>query len=278
MRSTSRPAAPKNFLREMVAQVRQELAEGYYARRPSSPIRRGRQVGPRPSLVRSLRPVPGEPVAVMVELKHASPGYGEAPLRALPPTQFVDVSQAAGANALSVIPQPYAFRGDLAEFGQVAEMAHAPVLFKDFVIDKAQIRAASAWGATGVLLLARLEMDGGLNVPLAELVQDAHDLEMEVLLELHSRAEVPIALRSKADVLGVNARDLASLKLDPRSAIPVLRTLQGDPRPRVGMSGISGPAGVSAYVEAGATAILVGTAFSQAPDPAAFLRTLRRSS
>lgn len=271
-KSASPPKSERSaFLDEMVDTVREEIRAGLYHR----PVGRDeRPTGPRPSLKEALRRDESGP-AVIVELKHASPGYEEVHLPTLPPERFVRVCEEGGARALSVIPQPFAFGGSLEEFGKVARASRLPVLFKDFVVDAAQIEAAASHGASGVLLLARLSRARKLNAPLDTLIEEAHRRGLETLLEVHSREELPLALASRTDAIGVNARDLQTLQLDPRAPVPLLRSLRKDPRPLVGMSGVEGPKQVALYGNAGADAILVGTAFSKAPDPLKFLRSLR---
>jgi indole-3-glycerol phosphate synthase len=269
------PLEDPDFLRAMVRQVRKEIREGYYDLRPEHPIRHRPRKAGHTSLSEALGKHRGLRTALMVELKHASPGHGAASLPALAPAEFVAVAESAGVDALSVIPQAYAFNGRLPEVGEVARASQLPVLFKDFVIDPVQLEAARAWGARGVLLLARLELDGQLNAPIEDLVESAHAHGLQVLLEVHDPSEVPLAQRSRADVLGVNARDLATMQLDAQQALSVLRALRDDHRPLVGMSGIRDAKGVRAYSDAGASAVLVGTSFSRAKDPRAFLHALR---
>lgn len=259
------------FLDEVVRTVEEELRFGLYARRPS---REEVSPGPRRPLREALRANAHGP-ALIVELKHASPGHQEERLTTLPPDRFAHLCESAGASALSVIPQPFAFGGSLEEFAKVTRASKLPVLFKDFILDEAQIRAAALHGASGVLLLARLARAGSLHAPLPRLVEIAHEHRLEALIEVHDPIEVPIALKSGADILGVNSRDLGTLELRPREAVRVLRTLRKDPRPLVAMSGVKGRAEVELYARAGADAVLLGTAFSKAHDPSAFLRSLR---
>ncbi|MDE1820770.1 MAG: indole-3-glycerol-phosphate synthase [Euryarchaeota archaeon] len=276
-RSPTNPAradaksAPGNFLDTMVKTVEEELRAGLYARRPP----RGDEPPPgRPRFAEALHRVSEGP-ALMVELKHASPGRSQPRLPALSPERFVRVCEDAGISALSVIPQPYEFGGNLEEFGKVAHLSRLPLLFKDFIIDEAQIQAAKVHGASAVLLLARLARAQSLHGNLEGLVKAAHARGLETLVEVHAKAEVPLALSSGTDALGVNARDLGTLHLDPRSALPVLRELRKDPRPLVAMSGVEGPREVALYGASGADAILIGTAFARSHDPLAFLRGLR---
>lgn len=263
-----------DFLEQMREAVERELATGFYDRRPNASVPLG---AARRSLRSALLPAGSRgarPTQLLVELKHVSPGYGSARLSPLPPEELSALCEREGVAALSVIPQPHAFEGSLEEVARVARASRLPVLFKDFVTHPRQIDGARAWGASAVLLIARFVPEGGRGPSLAELVRHAHRVGLEALLEIHGSEEVARARSSEADVLGVNARDLSTLEIDVDASLPVLRALHDEPRPVVGMSGVDGPSGVERYARAGADAVLVGTAFSRATDPAAFLRTL----
>ncbi len=262
------PVEP-GFLRRMVQEVRRQLEEGVYD-----------QVGepgePPPASERfSSAIASGQRPGLIAELKHASPGYQEGELRAPGPERFLQWARAGGAQAISVVPQAFRFGGSLEEFGRVAGKSSLPVLFKDFVLDPRQIRAARRCGARAVLLLARLEYEGGLSGPLASLVEEAHRAGLEAVVEVHREEDLPRALASRPDLLGVNARDLETLELDRARALRTLASARGHGIPLVGMSGIAGPEEVRAYQRAGADAVLVGTRFIEAEDPGAFLRSLR---
>ena len=257
------------FLWQMVQEVHRELEKGVYEvpdLRVEPPPGTGR-------LASAL--LEGGSPGLMVELKHTSPGYREGKLPALGPERFLEVARAGGAQAVSVIPQPFRFGGSLEEFARVARQSPLPVLFKDFVLDLRQVRAAARLGARAVLLLARLEREGGLASPLAELAGEARQMGLEVVVEVHQEADLPAALALHPDLLGVNARDLETLELDRDRALRTLSAARGHGVPLVGMSGIAGPEEVFAYRRSGADAVLVGTRFLEAEDPEGFLRSLR---
>jgi indole-3-glycerol phosphate synthase len=268
------PSFRRGFLRSMIRAVEEEIRQGYYDQRPGdNTILDALE---RPSLARALRRSPVPP-ALILELKHASPGYQSDPLPDLSPELFVRLAQEGKVDALSVIPQPFRFGGTLEEFGRVARRTSLPVIFKDFIISASQIEAARAWGASAILLLARLEREGGLENSLSELVNVAHRQGLEALVEVHVPEDLPGALRSHPDVVGVNARDLDTLELRPDRAVQLLRLLRGLPVPLLGMSGVEGPVGVRRYEAAGATGILIGTSFAKALDRVSFLARLRQS-
>lgn len=259
------------FLTDMADHVRQELREGYYDNRPQASL--GLLLRP-PRLDEAVRQARASP-AILVELKHASPGYGEDSVPEVGPEEFLASARRAGVDGLSVIPQPHVFGGSLEEFGAVAQSSPYPVLFKDFVVSIDQIEAAAAWGAAAVLLIARLDSLGLTEVPLDALVDAAHEHDIEALVEVHSPEELPLALGSNPDLLGVNARDLQTLEVSTLSAARVLAEARETGLPLVGMSGITGPDAVRDYTAAGAGAVLVGTAYLRAEDRAAFVAHLR---
>lgn len=261
----------EKFLSRMVAEVRREISDGYYEAKPAERLEFALRP---PSLVGAICRARRRP-AILVELKHASPGYGSGPLRPLAPAEFVQEASRAGADALSVIPQPYEFGGSLAEFGEVVTRTQLPVLFKDFILSPDQIAAAASWGASAVLLLARLELSGQMMVPLSELVEEAHRHGLEALVEIHAEEELPGALRSHPDLLGVNARDLETLELSVERASMLVRSAAWSSVPLIGMSGIEDSSVARSYVEEGADALLVGTPFVQQEDRVAFLDSLR---
>ena len=257
------------FLRRMVKEVKRQLKEGLY-----DPAGERGEVPPAIERFSSALAA-GERPGLLVELKHASPGYQGREFAAPGPERFLQLARAGRAQAVSVIPQGFQFGGSLREFSQVAGRSPLPVLFKDFVLDPRQIQAARRLGARAVLLLARLEYEGGLSRPLRDLVEEAHRAGLEALVEIHREEDLPAAFALGPDLLGVNARDLDTLELDRNRALRTLATARGHGVPLVGMSGITGPEEVRAYQQAGADAVLVGTRFIQAEDPGAFLRSLR---
>lgn len=263
--------AGRHFLSDIVREVRRVTALGYYDYMPSPSVTLSLA---RPSLSAALRSVESSP-AVILELKHSSPGYGDDAVPEMSASRFVRVANAAGAQALSVIPQPEAFGGSLEEFAEVARATPLPVLFKDFVLSVEQMEAARACGASAVLLLARLSLSLDMDLPLADMVEAAHRLGMEAVIEVHSSKEIDLSLDARPDVIGVNARDLESLTVDAAGALAVFAELPHGTVPLVAMSGIRDPTAVQRYQRAGADGILVGTAFLRNDDPESFVQSLR---
>jgi indole-3-glycerol phosphate synthase len=205
---------------------------------------------------------------VIAEVKRSSPSAGriaEADAGARARTY-----EEAGAAAVSVLTEHQHFDGALADLRAVHLAVGIPVLRKDFLVHPAQVIESRVEGADAVLLIA-----GALTEPeLKAMLAAAEDLGLGALVETHAEEDLDRALSAGADVVGVNARDLETLEVDPDRA---LRLLARVPQDRVAVleSGISSRRHVERALEAGARAVLIGEALMRADDPGAALRELR---
>lgn len=208
------------------------------------------------------------PPAVIAEVKRASPSAG--PIAEADPAVLARAYEAAGAAAISVLTEPRHFDGSLADLRAVHLASSVPVLRKDFLVHPAQVMEARVEGADAVLLIATALTEAELAAMLAT----ADDLGLGALVEIHSEADLEKALATDAKVLGVNARDLETLEVDPDRAIGLLEAVPAD-RIAVAESGISSREQVERVVGAGARAILVGEALMRSDDLEAKIRELR---
>lgn len=258
------------FLAEVVRETRESIARPTYAS--------GLEPRAAPKSHRSLRQAvesAGANGALLVEFKRASPG---AELPALPTrsvADFVRETAPSGPSAYSCIATEPRFGGSPDDVAALVTRTDLPVLFKDFVVDPVQIEAADRAGASAILLIARLETEGLLTTPLAELGRLAHERSLEVLLEFHERSELSRVANVAADVYGVNVRDLDTLRMEPAVAAATIRAAGGR-RPLLGLSGVAGPSDARRFWELGVDGILVGSAVARATDPARLVRSLRR--
>jgi len=159
------------------------------------------------SLSNAIRSARGKN-AVIAELKCASPAHGI--IRAgvdIPSMAQAFVS--AGCVALSILTEPHFFSGSVRDIPVVKGVVGVPVLRKDFIIDRRQIQETRALGADAVLLIAAV-----LGGRLPEFVDDACDEGLEPLVEVHTPADVEIARSTRADIIGINNRDLSTLAVD----------------------------------------------------------------
>ncbi|HEV2109558.1 MAG TPA: indole-3-glycerol phosphate synthase TrpC [Thermomicrobiales bacterium] len=211
--------------------------------------------------------------AVIAEIKRGSPSKGVFPVDVDPP----DVARAyleGGAAALSVLTDQPFFGGSLADLEAVARVAHgyawpAPVLRKDFILDRFQLLEARAHGADAVLLIVAALGDGALDT----LFTEATRLGMDVLVEVHDEAELERALRVGATLVGVNNRDLKTFAVDLSVTERIAREVPSHVV-LVSESGISGRFDVERVHQAGAHAVLVGESLVLSEDRTAAVRAL----
>jgi len=200
-------------------------------------------------------------VCVIAEVKRASPSKGALAAIADPAALAADY-EAGGAHVISVLTEQRRFGGSLADLAAVREMVSVPVLRKDFVVSSYQLWEARAYGADLVLLIvAALEQNA-----LVSLVERAHSIGLVPLVEVHTLGELERALDARATVIGINARNLATLEVD-RGVFARLVPHVPDGVIKVAESGVRGPHDLLAYAAAGADAVLVGESLVTGKDP-----------
>jgi indole-3-glycerol phosphate synthase len=211
---------------------------------------------------------PGGPARVVAEVKRASPSAGA--IRA----DLDAVAQArryaeAGAAAVSVLTDGPGFGGSLADLEACRAAVAAPLLRKDFVLDRYQLLEARAAGADAALLIVAALSPAEL----AALAADAAALGLEALVECHDEAEFEAALAAGARLVGINNRDLRSFRVDLGVSERLLPL--APPGVRVVVeSGVRSVDDAARLRAAGAANFLVGEALVRADDPAALLAAI----
>jgi indole-3-glycerol phosphate synthase len=233
----------KDILHEIIATKRLEV-EAVYA--------------PKPSLRQALLQSES---GIIAEFKRRSPSKGwikEEGRADIIPLSY----QQNGAAALSILTDEKYFGGS-DDFIRAARRSGVtiPVLYKNFVIDEAQIYAAALCGASAVLLIAACLSKAKCK----RLLDKAYELGLEVLLEMHSEAELEYA-DLQPDLCGINNRNLGSFVTDVDNSFRLAELLPRD-AVKVSESGISNPATVKALREAGFRGFLIGENFMKTPDP-----------
>lgn len=218
-----------------------------------------------PSLAAALRRAD---VAVIAEIKRRSPSRGtlDATIDA---AERARTYEDAGAAALSVLTEPDHFGGAAEDLARAAAAVAIPVLRKDFLLDPLQLLEARALGAAAGLLIVRALPPGDLE----RMVTAGNDAGLELLVEVRDDAELERAVLAGARIIGVNTRNLETLEIDAAVGSRLVRQLPAGVV-AVYESGIGGRADVERAADAGADAVLVGSALSAAGEPGAMLRSL----
>lgn len=203
---------------------------------------------------------------VIAELKKASPSLGVI-REEYSPAALAEQLQQAGAAALSVLTEEDFFSGSLADLKEARNVAQIPVLRKDFIVDPWQVWEARAAGADSFLLIAAVLSDADLT----ELLQLARSLQMEPLVEVHSREELDRVLRAGARVVGVNNRDLRNFQVRLETSLELIEAIPEN-CVAVSESGLRAHDDLVRLRGAGFDAFLIGEHLMKSPDPAASLR------
>jgi indole-3-glycerol phosphate synthase len=201
----------------------------------------------------------GPNLAVIAEVKRRSPSEGDI----APDADVTDVArrhEAGGAACLSVLCAERDFGGSLGDLRKARREVSIPAIAKDFTVFPEQVAAQRLAGADAILVILAMLTDDEAR----RLVETAALLGMDALVETHDEAEIDRALALEAGVIGVNARNLATLEIDRGRQLELLASLPADVV-RIAESGIGSRADVEAAADAGADAVLVGTALMRDP-------------
>ena len=244
----------QDILQQIIATKHQELP----AIRAAVSVSSGFAAGTKPSLREALLQ---SDTGIIAEFKRRSPSKGwikEEGRADVIPLSY----QQNGAAALSILTDEHYFGGS-DDFIRTARQSGVtlPILYKNFVIDEAQLYAAALCGASAVLLIAAcLSMQ-----QCSALLKKAHELGLEVLLEMHSESELEYAALGP-DLCGINNRNLGSFVTDVENSFRLAELLPKD-AVKVSESGISNPDTVKALRQAGFRGFLIGENFMKTADP-----------
>lgn len=208
-------------------------------------------------------------IAFICEVKKASPSKGII-AEDFPYLEIAKDYEAAGASAISVLTEPYYFKGSDKYLTEIANAVSIPVLRKDFTVDSYQIYEAKIIGASAVLLIcALLDAD-----TLTEYLNIAHSLGLNAIVEAHTEDEIQSAIKSEARIIGVNNRNLKNFEVDIATSAR-LRKLVPDSTIFISESGIKTASDIAVLRENKTNAVLIGETFMRSPDKKKMLADLR---
>jgi indole-3-glycerol phosphate synthase len=255
------------ILDEIVANKKQEL-ELSQRNLPLADLRRMALAAPPP--VDFALALCGDGIKLIAEVKKASPSRGV--IRAdFDPVEIAQIYAHNGASAISVLTESKYFQGSLNHLKDIktALGQTLPLLRKDFIFDSYQIYESRACGADSLLLIVAILSPRQL----AELIGLTRQLSMECLVEVHNEAEVEIALKSSARIIGINNRDLSTFTVDINTTRRLRPLIPAD-RIVVSESGIKDRADMARLRQWRVDAVLIGEALMSAPDIAAKMKEL----
>ncbi len=256
------------ILDRIVADSQLELAEKKHSL-PLAELRKLARAQPPPlDLASALR---GDGVRLIAEVKKASPSRGV--IRAdFDPVAIARIYAANGAAAISILTESKYFQGSLNDLKDIRNgLANKglPLLRKDFIFDPYQVYQSRAYGADSLLLIVAILTPEKLG----ELLELSHELNMGCLVEVHNEAELEIALKSEARIIGINNRDLKTLAVDLTVTRRICPLIPPD-RIVVSESGLKDRSDIEKVKGWGVDAVLVGESLVSAADIAAKMREL----
>ena len=211
---------------------------------------------------------------LLTEIKFSSPSLGK--IRTISdPVSVAKQMISGGSKALSILTQPHLFNGSPEYFIKVREAVDAPLLMKDIMIDKIQIDAAEKIGADYMLLIQSLFDNGFLN-EIDEYVDYGHKKGLKILLEVHTEKEFKNALKTNADLIGINNRNLDTLEIDLKTTEKVLENYDNS-RPILSESGIETPEDIQYLKKCGAKAFLIGSSIMKSDNIEEQVRRLMKA-
>jgi indole-3-glycerol phosphate synthase len=243
-----------DFLDILTRDAKQTVNEGYYKVSTTDTFS---PVSLRKAILESKKN------AVITEVKAASPSRGTIKTN-LDPEQVAVAMENGGATGISVLTEPKNFNGSLSYLTKVRKAVKLPVLMKDIIINPLQLETASKIGANSVLLIEALFEREYCKCSLDEMIAKAHAGNLEVLLEAHNENEFQSAVNSDADLVGINNRDLRTLKIDIKITERILKRCVTRGKIVVSESGVMTPSDLLFLRKCGAQAFLIGSAIMMA--------------
>lgn len=216
------------------------------------------------SLKGALDACPG--TAIIAEVKRASPSKGEFAMH-WNPVELALTYQDNGAAAISVLTEVSLFKGEPDFIPRMRPVIRVPILRKDFILEEAQVFESAALGADALLLIVSLLKPAQLD----NLLALTHSMGLEALVEVHTEAEMALAVATGAHVIGINSRNLRTFEMFPNRALE-LAPLAPPGVTLVAASGIKTRADIERYEAAGIRAFLIGETLVRQDDPGAKLR------
>jgi len=206
--------------------------------------------------------------AIIAEIKKASPSKGLI-REDFEPIKISKEYEEGGATCLSILTDEPFFQGKLEYLDSVRSSCELPILRKDFMIDLYQIYETKAYGGDCILLIvAALDI-----IQLKDFSQLARELNLDILIEVHSEDELNEALSINSKLIGINNRDLTTFEVDKNLAIKLARQIPKDVI-AISESGISSREDILSSKEQGIHSFLIGESFMRKPNPGNALKDI----
>jgi len=172
-------------------------------------------------------------ISIIAEIKKASPSAGII-IEDYNPVDIANIYKSNNATCLSVLTEEDFFLGNLAHISKIKQKIDLPILCKDFFVDRFQVHLAKSFGADAILIIL-----AGISEEMADqLYEEAIKLNMTVIVEVHTVSEAKISLKYSEALIGINNRNLITLKTDLNTTFDIYNVLMNHSSPLISESGI----------------------------------------
>jgi indole-3-glycerol phosphate synthase len=238
-----------DFLETLAMDATKTIDSGYYKTSMTT-------YQPKISLKKVILECKANPV--ITEIKASSPSLGTIRSQ-FNPKFIAQAMERGGAVGISVLTEPKHFNGSLQTLVETRAAVNLPILMKDIIIIPEQIEVASQIGANAVLLIEALFEKGYCEMSVDKMIAFAHAKGLEVLLETHTEEEFQSAVETDADLIGINNRNLATLKIDLNTTKAILEKQKTNCKIVISESGIKTKNDLQFLRDCGARAFLIGS-------------------
>ena len=204
-----------------------------------------------------------ERAPIIAEIKPTSPSMGTL-RRNSHVGKIAKSMEEGGVVGISILTEPKHFGGHIKFISKVRKQIKVSILMKDIILNPVQIEAASRSGANAVLLIQSLFDRGYCEKNIQSMIKYSHAKGLEALLEVHTEDEFLSAVKTEADMIGINNRNLKTLEVDLQATKRILMKYYVEDKVIVSESGINSPKDICFLRGCGAQAFLVGTAIMKA--------------
>ncbi|MCK4467922.1 MAG: indole-3-glycerol phosphate synthase TrpC [Desulfobacterales bacterium] len=258
----------KGFLTKIIADKKEEIAAAKKSL-PESLVRDKAALPQKRRMFLKKLEQPGPSgINIIAEIKRASPSKGEI-RKDINPAIYASEYERGGAAALSVLTDRPYFKGSIKDFKAARQAVTIPVLRKDFLISTYQIYESAVMGADAVLLIARILSPDQLK----DYLSLCNELNMDALVEIHTKEDFETATNAGARLIGINNRDLNSFETDINTTIRMASLIKPN-QVAVAASGIRTREDIEKIQKAGIWNYLIGESLMRSSNPKAFLMNL----
>ena len=243
-----------DFLDTLAKTAKETIRSGYYENTPKAAVLSA-------SLKQAIKQ--STEAAIIAEVKGSSPSRGIIKT-GFAPDEIAKSMARGGATGISVLTEPKHFCGSMNNLARVRQATNLPLLMKDIILSTIQLDAAQRAGANAVLLIQAIFDREYCQHDSKNMIAEAHKRNLEVLLEAHTLEEFNRAVKSDADFIGINNRDLRTLKVNLNVTRDILSNRGTKGKIIVSESGIESASDVLLLREYGAQAFLIGSAIMKA--------------